>query len=91
MWDLRRSNSSMGVTMNHIAAVTVPMGGAWLWKLTSNYQLPFWIGVGVAFISLLANYRLPHGKSARLSKSGGGRIRRISGAPLSVEEEGFRR
>lgn len=53
---------SMGVTMNHIAAVTVPVGGAWLWKLTSNYQLPFWIGVGVAFISLFANYRLPHGQ-----------------------------
>jgi MFS family permease len=53
---------SMGVTMNHIAAVTVPVGGAWLWKLTSNYQLPFWIGVGVAFISLLANYKLPHSK-----------------------------
>ena len=28
---------SMGVTMNHIAAVTVPIGGAWLW-ITS--QLP---------------------------------------------------
>jgi hypothetical protein len=52
----------MGVTMNHIAAVTVPVGGAWLWKITENYQLPFWIGVGVAFISLLANYRLPHEK-----------------------------
>lgn len=53
---------SMGVTMNHIAAVTVPVGGAYLWKMTSNYQLPFWIGVVVAFISLLANYRLPHSK-----------------------------
>jgi hypothetical protein len=47
--------------------VTVPVGGAWLWKLTSNYQLPFWIGVGVAFISLLANYRLPHGNNSSAS------------------------
>ncbi|HLV80933.1 MAG TPA: MFS transporter, partial [Chthonomonadaceae bacterium] len=36
---------AMGTTMNHIAAVTVPIGGAWLWQHYHNYQLPFWVGV----------------------------------------------
>ena len=52
---------SMGVTMNHIAAVTVPVGGAWLWKHSGNYQLPFWIGVSIACIALVANQWLPKG------------------------------
>src|SRR5258708_24594711 len=45
---------SMGVTMNHIAAVTVPVGGAWLWLHYKNYQLPFWVGVTIACFSLVA-------------------------------------
>jgi hypothetical protein len=52
----------MGVTMNHIAAVTVPIGGAALWKATGNYQLPFWVGVGIAFVSLVATRWLPEGR-----------------------------
>lgn len=52
---------SMGVTMNHIAAVTVPVGGAWLWQTTKNYQLPFWVGVGIAAVSLVATRWLPQG------------------------------
>ncbi|HLK55144.1 MAG TPA: MFS transporter, partial [Chthonomonadaceae bacterium] len=52
---------SMGVTMNHIAAVTVPVGGAWLWQHYHNYQLPFWVGVGIAFVSLFATRWLPQG------------------------------
>jgi hypothetical protein len=36
---------AMGTTMNHIAAVTVPFGGAWLWERFHNYQIPFWVGV----------------------------------------------
>jgi hypothetical protein len=52
---------SMGVTMNHIAAVTVPIGGAWLWEHYHNYQLPFWVGVGIAAISLSATRWLPTG------------------------------
>ena len=51
---------SMGVTMNHIAAVTVPVGGAWLWMRFGNYQLPFWVGVAIAAISLIATRQLPH-------------------------------
>lgn len=50
---------AMGVTMNHIAAVTVPAGGAWLWERLGNYQAPFWVGVVIAAISLLATQRLP--------------------------------
>lgn len=52
---------SMGQTMNHIAAVTVPIGGAYLWKLSGNYQLPFWVGVFIAALSLLATQSLPSG------------------------------
>jgi hypothetical protein len=54
---------AMGTTMNHIAAVTVPVGGAWLWYHYRNYQLPFWVGVGIAAVSLLATRWLP-GESA---------------------------
>lgn len=52
---------SMGVTMNHIAAVTVPVGGAWLWDHYHNYQIPFWVGVAIACISLIATRWLPQG------------------------------
>jgi MFS family permease len=52
---------AMGTTMNHIAAVTVPVGGAYLWKVTGNYQLPFWVGVAIAAISLVATRWLPDG------------------------------
>jgi hypothetical protein len=52
---------AMGTTMNHIAAVTVPIGGAWLWQRYHNYQLPFWVGVAIAAVSLLATRWLPHG------------------------------
>lgn len=51
---------AMGTTMNHIAAVTVPIGGAWLWQHSHNYQLPFWVGVGVACLSLFFNRFLPN-------------------------------
>jgi len=50
---------AMGVTMNHIAAVTVPVGGALLWRMTDNYQLPFWVGVGIAAVSLVVTRWLP--------------------------------
>jgi MFS family permease len=52
---------SMGVTMNHVAAVTVPVGGAWLWEHYHNYHIPFWVGVAVAAISLFATRWLPTG------------------------------
>jgi hypothetical protein len=54
---------SMGVTMNHVAAVTVPVGGAWLWMRYQNYQIPFWVGVAVAAISLVATRWLPRSEA----------------------------
>jgi MFS family permease len=57
----------MGTTMNHIAAVTVPFGGAWLWERFHNYQVPFWVGVVIAAISLFATRWLPHGPVPKTS------------------------
>lgn len=54
---------AMGVTMNHVAAVTVPVTGAWLWQRFHNYQIPFWVGVGIAFVALFANQWLPRASS----------------------------
>lgn len=56
---------AMGTTMNHIAAVTVPVAGAWLWQRYQDYQLPFWVGVGVAIVALGATLWLPRGRAAR--------------------------
>jgi MFS family permease len=55
---------AMGTTMNHIAAVTVPVGGAYLWLHFQNYQIPFWVGVGIAAVSLVTTRFLPKGKGA---------------------------
>lgn len=52
---------AMGVTMNHIAAVTVPIGGALLWTTSGNYQLPFWIGSGIAVLTLVFTRFMPDG------------------------------
>lgn len=52
---------AMGTTMNHIAAVTVPIGGALLWYHFHDYQIPFWVGVTIAFVALIANRWLPTG------------------------------
>lgn len=50
---------TMGTTMNHIAAVTVPFLGAYFWVKTANYTIPFWIGVGVAMLALIGTQALP--------------------------------
>src|SRR5262249_40257815 len=52
---------AMGVTMNHVAAVTVPVAAAWLWHHYHNSQLPFWVGVAIAAVALLAPRWLPVG------------------------------
>lgn len=52
---------AMGTTMNHIAAVTVPILGALLWQKTNNYQIPFWAGTVIAMVSLVATRFLPSG------------------------------
>lgn len=51
---------SMGTTMNHVAAVTVPWLGAFFWVRTNNYTIPFWIGVGVAILALIGTQSLPN-------------------------------
>lgn len=50
---------AMGVTMNHLAAVIVPVSGGLLWA-SYGYQLFFLLGAGVVVISLFATQRLPH-------------------------------
>jgi MFS family permease len=59
---------AMGTTMNHIAAVAVPCTGAWLWQHYHNYEIPFWVGVGIACVALAANQWLPKGSSQPLGK-----------------------
>lgn len=56
---------AMGTTMNHIAAVLVPLSGAALWATSHNYQQPFWVGVGIACVSLIATRWLPRRAPAR--------------------------
>ncbi len=41
---------AMGVTINHVAAVGVPLVGGYLWMI--DYRLPFLMGVGFALASL---------------------------------------
>jgi predicted MFS family arabinose efflux permease len=45
------SGMSMGFTINHIAAVVVPILGGMLWMV--DYKIPFFIGVGLGVVSLL--------------------------------------
>lgn len=42
---------SMGQTMNHVAAVVIPVAGGLLWH-RFGYHAPFWCGVAAAFVSL---------------------------------------
>ena len=49
---------AMGVTMNHLAAVIVPISGGLLWA-SFGYQLFFLLGAGVVVISLVVTQRLP--------------------------------
>ena len=43
---------SMGQTMNHIAAVAIPIVGGLLWH-RFGYHAPFWCGVAAALVSLV--------------------------------------
>lgn len=42
---------ALGVTINHIAAVIVPLIGGLLWMY--DFRLPFWMGIGFAVASLI--------------------------------------
>ena len=50
---------AMGTTMNHIAAVGLPVTGAYSWKASGDYRIPFFIGVGLAIVAFFATQRLP--------------------------------
>jgi MFS family permease len=75
---------AMGTTMNHIAAVTVPFGGAWLWERFHNYQIPFWVGVVIAAISLFATRWLPHGPVPQTRDSDKETLDAATTAPIAV-------
>lgn len=45
--------------MNHVAAVIMPVLGGVLWKVLDDYRIPFYIGFGVVFLSLIAVQRIP--------------------------------
>lgn len=51
---------AMGTTMNHIAAVGLPVAGAWLWKASGDYRQPFFVGVALAVVALIATQKLPN-------------------------------
>jgi Arabinose efflux permease len=48
---------AVGVTVNHIAAVGVPLIGGMLWMI--DYRIPFWMGTGFGVLSLLAVLCIP--------------------------------
>jgi hypothetical protein len=52
---------AMGTTMNHVAAVIVPVLGAWIWFATGNYQWPFVFGAVISALSFGSMLRLPKG------------------------------
>jgi hypothetical protein len=49
---------SMGVAMNHIAAVTMPLVGGLLWRF-AGHEWVFYIGAAVAALSILPALRIP--------------------------------
>lgn len=59
-----RPSLAMGVSVNHISAVTVPLIGGWLWATYNNYSIPFWVGSALALVSLYFVQRLPKGLEA---------------------------
>lgn len=59
-----RPSLAMGVSVNHISAVTVPLIGGWLWATYNNYSIPFWVGSALALASLYFVQRLPKGLEA---------------------------
>lgn len=50
---------AMGTTMNHVAAVVMPVLGGTLWSALDDYRIPFWIGFGVVLLSLMVVQRIP--------------------------------
>lgn len=60
---------AMGQTMNHVAAVVIPIIGGLLWS-RFGYHVPFWCGVVAALISLLITQAvLPRAKTAVMAEA----------------------
>lgn len=55
------STLSMGVAMNHVAAVTMPLVGGYVWA-HANYQWTFMIGIFAVLMSIGAAMSLPQRK-----------------------------
>lgn len=62
---------SMGVTMNHVAAVTMPLVGGLLWKYV-GYQWAFLIGAAAAAASAVVATRVPPHRERIASSPGQG-------------------
>jgi hypothetical protein len=67
-----------------LRAVTVPFGGAWLWERFHNYQIPFWVGVVIAAVSLFATRWLPHGPVPKASDPDKETLDNVTTAPASI-------
>lgn len=62
---------AMGLTMNHVAAVSVPVTAGYLWSAL-GYHTIFWGGLGLAVVSLLGCRALPHrGRGERGARGNG--------------------
>lgn len=53
---------SMGVAMNHVAAVTIPLAGAFLWKYV-GYRAAFIAGAAIALVGVFVAAQLPKHKN----------------------------
>jgi len=49
---------AMATTINHVAAVIVPLAGGYLWQ-AFGYRIPFLVGSGMVLLSLAAAFRIP--------------------------------
>lgn len=54
---------AMATTINHIAAVIVPLAGGYLWQ-AFGYRIPFLVGSGMVLLSLAAAFRIPEREPA---------------------------
>jgi predicted MFS family arabinose efflux permease len=52
-----RPTLSMGTTMNHVAAVTIPVTGGYIWKAL-GYEIIFGIGSAIVLLSTIAAIKL---------------------------------
>jgi hypothetical protein len=59
----------MGLTMNHVASVIVPVVGGLIWEALDRYEVVFLGGAGVAVISLLVVQFLRVDETQRLARA----------------------